>query len=919
MTDTFDHLKQLIEAGKWGKRLPNNSSFKEPCHQRLFNALKTVETDNEPTPLELVGLIRHFLRREDEDINGGTPQTLKVPRYYPYPNDKPIWERCGMGILQENDDNFLIYATPWYPNWLNFSESPEKDAFAEVKRRNYSYKTPVLGDISTRSPKQPNIDSGQHFLSLVGLTHYRSIGQEEAIKAVLTAPEKATVVINLPTGAGKSLCAQLPALLASKQGGVSVIVVPTTALALDQERALSAYISHPTAYYGDTSEAGKQRSREISQRISKGTQRIVFTSPESLISSLSSCLYDAAKQGYLRYLVIDEVHMVEQWGEEFRPAFQEIPGLRQDLLRYTSFKTVLLTATLTESCLDTLETLFGEPGDFQTLSAVQLRPEPSYWFSRCNSERERQNRLLEAIYHLPRPIIIYASKREDVYRWDDLLANAGFRRFAVMTGETPTTQRSQLIQQWRDKSIDIVVATSAFGLGVDQQDVRSVIHVCIPETIDRFYQEVGRGGRDGKASISLTLYTQNNNYQFQDDYKIAASLNEKRSITLDRGLQRWESMFNAKKRESEGLYRVNLDVPPSMSGKDIDMNSQQNRNWNSRTLILMSQAGLIEIDWRQPPQRQDYSSKEAYQKASENHQNSRIIRIKNEFHLKPETWDNYVEPIRKQRQRQNTRNLKLMKEALWERPNRCLSAIFQEAYTIPGKNEPNPRKNISVSLACGGCPWCRQQHKTPFASIMPHPSPIWKTCDYSLGNKLSKILKNENLLLIFYDSYQIKNLTNNNFYEVYHSQKIDNENLKDLQSKFKTNNFYNVTQGQDIDNKDLKGLPKTLEQLIQWLIRQGVKNLISPIPLNLSFSQNEIVFFYDEFQPIKMYPLPTVIYHPPNRTLPKKYLYANKFNVPHIILLPSNTKDPNRSDRFLINVFNGHSFSLDVFCKEINL
>jgi ATP-dependent DNA helicase RecQ len=125
----------------------------------------------------------------------------------------------------------------------------------------------------------------------------------------------------------------------------------------------------------------------------------------------------------LRYFVIDEAHIVEQWGDEFRPAFQELPGLRRDLLRLTSFTTLLLTATLTESCLDTLETLFGKPGPFQVISAVQLRPEPSYWFAWCQSEEIRKQRLIEAVYHLPRPLIVYATKREDVRRWkQDLLS-----------------------------------------------------------------------------------------------------------------------------------------------------------------------------------------------------------------------------------------------------------------------------------------------------------------------------------------------------------------------------------------------------------------------------------------------------------------------------------------------------------------
>ena len=246
----------------------------------------------------------------------------------------------------------------------------------------------------------------------------------------------------------------------------------------------------------------------------------------------------------LRYFVIDEAHMVEQWGDDFRPAFQELPGLRRDLLRQDPFTTLLLTATLTESCLDTLETLFGQPGPFQVLSSVQLRPEPSYWFAWCQSEEVRQQRLLEAVHHLPRPLIIYGTKVADVERWQRELARAGFKRCAIMTGKSSPEKRSQLIQNWREKKVDIVVATSAFGLGVDQADVRAVIHVCVPETIDRFYQEVGRGGRDGKAAVSLTLHT-------TEDLEIAKSLNEKSTITIERGLERWQSMFNRKEKNPQ--------------------------------------------------------------------------------------------------------------------------------------------------------------------------------------------------------------------------------------------------------------------------------------------------------------------------------------------------------------------------------
>lgn len=108
------------------------------------------------------------------------------------------------------------------------------------------------------------------------LDKYSNIGQREAIRAVLTAPDSSTLIINLPTGAGKSLCAQLPALLNSRNNnGVSVVVVPTTALAIDQERALKPFVHHATAYYSDDSVEGKERREGIRDRIRAGTQSLM--------------------------------------------------------------------------------------------------------------------------------------------------------------------------------------------------------------------------------------------------------------------------------------------------------------------------------------------------------------------------------------------------------------------------------------------------------------------------------------------------------------------------------------------------------------------------------------------------------------------------------------------------------------------
>jgi len=853
MTDSFEEIRAIIQTG--GSLPADLSHFWEACHRRHLAALGAIGSPHAPAVGDIASLVRHVLRREDE-LQGGVSQTfIKVPRIPPYP-DREIWQQSGINILGEGSDYYLISARAWQPEWLDFSDQypPDQPAFDETLRRKYD---PVPGD---------------PFLDLVGLKNYRSVGQREAIRAVLTAPEGSTLAINLPTGSGKSLCAQLPILLKSRTSGVSVVVVPTTALAMDQERALKPYINHPTAYYGDDSEEGKERRKSIRTRIRQGTQRIIFTSPESLIDSLTPSLYQAAKQEMLRYFVIDEAHMIEQWGDEFRPAFQELPGLRRDLLRLTSFNTLLLTATLTESCLDTLETLFGKPDLFQVISAVQLRPEPAYWFSWCRSEEVRRERLLEAVYHLPRPLIIYATKREDVTRWGRELSGAGFRRYAMMTGESTAQERSQLIQDWRDKRVDIVIATSAFGLGVDQADVRAIIHACIPETIDRFYQEVGRGGRDGKAAVSLTLHT-------SDDQIVAKSLNEKSTITIERGLQRWQSMFDRKETTADGKFRVPINTPPSFQQGDIDMNSQQNRAWNIRTLTLMNRAGLIEIDWEIPPLKNKFDSKKAYFKAFEDYRNHRIIHILDQYHLSKDAWQTHVEPIRRQRQDLSYKNLQMMKEALWTKPQRCISEIFAEAYTISAREKPSWGKSVIVSRACGGCVFCRKLGVKPFPGIMPTPFPLWQDTNLFVGTKLQYLLETDKLVLIFYDSIAAKK------WEIHRNQ------------------------------------------LLRWLIAQGIRNIVAPQEFHSIFIQeaelvpDAFIFLFDieKYQPLKMPRLPTLIFLSQDFPLLHIYLKNSNSQAPRMILLPISTPDPSRDDRRLIDVFLGRSFRFETLCSEIGI
>jgi superfamily II DNA/RNA helicase len=763
-----------------------------------------------------------------------------------------LWKKANLHLHEVEQEYYIVSANSWHPKWLTNAEreSPEAYAFLEEKRRDWE-------DLSVEADP---------FLSLLNFKRYQSAGQREAIRSILTAPPTATIVVNLPTGSGKSLCAHLPALLRSlpPSGGVSIVVVPTTALAIDQERALQPFINYPTAYYGDS--PAEERREEIRDRIRNGTQRIVFTSPESLLTSLASSVYEAADRAFLRYLVIDEAHIVEQWGDEFRPDFQQLPGFRRDLLRRTSFPTILLSATITESGLNTLENLFGQSGVFQIISAVQLRPEPSYWFAYCQDEQVKQRRLLEAVYNLPRPIIVYGSKVEDVEAWYSLLQANGFRRCDIMTGNSHLDERLRLMTNWRNGSIDLVVATSAFGLGVDLPDVRTIIHVCIPETIDRFYQEVGRAGRDGKATVSLTLYS-------RQDYDTAASINDITYITPELGQKRWETMFLAKHALGGNRYRVPIDIAPLYNP---DLFSRRNNLWNIRTLTLMSRSGLIEIDAESPPKKKGDGSDESFEEVKKLHQNTRIIHILDQQHLDVAKWQEVVEPVRVKRQKSNYRNLELMKEALHQPAKRCIADIIYEAYSIPTRASPY-RSQVYVSKACGGCSYCRGQESEPYAGITPVPRVVWKESHFVIGQGLQSKLKEvcKSLLLIFYNPM------------------------------------------------NHKSWEQDLNQLIRWFIRQGICNIVVQRSLHNAFitqarqAGQEEIFMFEELE-LRMPQVPTLIYWQES-IIPQNYIDLPMSGIPRIVMLPEDTLEPGSTYRKLIDVFSGCKYKFNLFCTEVGL
>jgi superfamily II DNA/RNA helicase len=542
------------------------------------------------------------------------------------------------------------------------------------------------------------------------------------MRTVLSSAPGATIAVNLPTGSGKSAVAIAPALLHSRTGSLAVFVLPTTSLALDQERATQAHLlaadpegAHPPrlAYYGDQLDAERAAIRT---GIREGTQRILFTSPESMIKALGPSLYAAARAGRLRYFVIDEAHMVASWGVEFRPEFQALSGFRRDLLRaatshgFEPFKTLLLSATITAEVLDTLVVLFGEPGPVEYVASVFIRPEPEYWIHASASVDDRTAGVVDAVRHLPRPAIVYVSTREQASVLAGSLRADGNRRIAIVSGDTRSDDRLRVIKRWRgdcDNSalgrplseVDVIVGTSAFGLGVDQSDVRAVVHACVPETIDRYYQEVGRGGRDGCASAAVLL-------EAPGDRAVARRLSGEAVIGVELGLERWEAMLHGGEHLGGNRYRVSLD---SRRG-NILRGSRENEAWNLRTLSLMMRSGLIRLDAEPPPVLEDDT--EGATDGFERYVTSAVVEIVDPGHLDSDVWRRVVEPARQATMRSSTTSHALMLRAL--DVSLDLAELFARAYAIGSDTILGPRAATTPQPACGGCPHCRAIGRPPY-------------------------------------------------------------------------------------------------------------------------------------------------------------------------------------------------------------
>lgn len=419
---------------------------------------------------------------------------------------------------------------------------------------------------------------------------FKSIEQQIAVMGALRVPEGYTAMVAMSTGGGKSLVTQTVSY--QYDNSLTVIIVPTISLMLDQQRNAAKIIepnnTNEIMYYHSGCNVNK-----LINAIDKKLVKMLFVSPEALIKNIriQNSIFKANSEGYLKNLVIDEAHIIIEWGASFRVDFQCLDSFRRLLAKEnTSLRTFLLSATFSKKTVDNLKLFYSDNDRWIEIRLDTLRKEPRFDVIKCRSYTEKHSRIKDLACKLPRPMIIYVNSPDDAETIRSELAESGFDNTRVFTGRTGSADRERIINEWVNDKFDLMIATCAFGVGVDKKDVRTVIHSYVPSGPDQYYQECGRGGRDGLPCLGVMLYT-------DDDINAAMSMTQK-VLTVEKLSGRWFSMLNSRKANIQlDSIVIDTSVKPNYNDTDtfyVEVNNAD-ITWNVYVILLLRRAGLIQI------------------------------------------------------------------------------------------------------------------------------------------------------------------------------------------------------------------------------------------------------------------------------------------------------------------------------------
>ncbi|HVE61394.1 MAG TPA: ATP-dependent DNA helicase RecQ, partial [Chitinophagaceae bacterium] len=335
--------------------------------------------------------------------------------------------------------------------------------------------------------------------------------QEEIINAILA---KNDVLALLPTGGGKSLCYQVPALM---QEGICLVISPLIALMKDQVENLRKRGIFAMSIYSGMS---RRQIVQTLKNAAHGNYKLLYVSPERLETSLFKEYLPAVN---INLIAVDEAHCISQWGYDFRPSYLKIADIRKEL---PEVPVLALTASATEKVQqDICEKLTSSPtplqgrggsGEWKIFRQSYERKNLSYSVFKVDAKLAK---LVDIVGKVKGTCIIYCKSRKRTVEIANLLQMHGTTALPYHAG-LPQEERNKRQEEWIDNKVNVIVSTNAFGMGIDKPDVRLVIHADMPDCLENYYQEAGRAGRDGKKSYAVLLYDERAIDELTDLHKI---------------------------------------------------------------------------------------------------------------------------------------------------------------------------------------------------------------------------------------------------------------------------------------------------------------------------------------------------------------------------------------------------------------